>query len=70
MFIIQGDSSQLKTTEGTFMPNFLSKILSIGSDKEIKEYQRTVSQINDLEPAVQAMSDDELRGQTALFRER
>jgi preprotein translocase subunit SecA len=52
------------------MPNFLSKILSIGSDKEIKEYQRTVSQINDLEPAIQAMSDDELRGQTVLFRER
>ena len=52
------------------MPNFLSRILSIGSDKEIKEYQRTVSRINDLEPTFQAMDDDELRGQTALFRER
>ena len=52
------------------MPNFLSRILSIGSDKEIKEYQRTVSRINDLETTIHAMNDDELRGQTALFRER
>ena len=52
------------------MPNFLSKLLSIGSDKELKEYERITAQVNELEPRFQAMSDEELGGMTAVFRER
>ena len=52
------------------MANFLSKLLSIGADKELKEYQKIAAQVNDLEPRFQAMSDDELQSQTKLFRER
>ena len=52
------------------MANFLSKLLSIGADKELKEYQKITAQVNDLEPKFKAMSDEELQGQTALFRER
>ena len=49
---------------------FVSKLLSFGSDKDLKRYQKTVEKINALEPTFQAMSDDELKGQTARFRER
>ena len=52
------------------MPNLLSKLLSIGSDKELKEYERITAQVNELEPRFQAMSDEELGGITATFRER
>ena len=52
------------------MANFLSKLLSLGSDKELKEYERITAQVNELEPKYQAMSDDELHAVTAGFRER
>ena len=52
------------------MANFLSKILSFGSDKELKEYKRITDEVNALEPRFHAMSDEELSGQTAVFRER
>ena len=52
------------------MANFLSKLLSIGSDKELKEYKKITEQVNALEPKFKAMSDEELTHQTALFRER
>ena len=35
------------------MPNFLSKILSFGADKDLKAYQRIVEKINALEPTMQ-----------------
>ena len=52
------------------MPNFLSKLLSAGADKDLKEYQRITAHVNDLEPRFSAMDDEELRGQTKFFRER
>ncbi|MCF8011487.1 MAG: preprotein translocase subunit SecA [Clostridiales bacterium] len=38
--------------------------------REIKKLQKTVDKINELEPEMQAKSDDELQGQTALFKQR
>lgn len=52
------------------MPNFLSKILSFGADKDLKAYQRIVDKINALEPKMQAMSDEELQSQTEKFKAR
>ena len=52
------------------MPNFLSKILSFGADKDLKAYQRIVEKINALEPTMQAMSDKELQAQTEKFKAR
>ena len=52
------------------MPNFLSKILSFGADKDLKAYQRIVEKINALEPTMQAMSDEELQAQTEKFKAR
>ena len=52
------------------MPNFLTKLLSIGSDRELKEFERITGRVNDLESRFEAMSEEELRGCTAAFRER
>ena len=49
---------------------FVSKLLSFGSDKDLKRYQKLVTKINGLEPTYVAMSDEELQGQTELFRKR
>ena len=49
---------------------FVSKLLSFGSDKDIKRYRKLVDKINGMEPTYTAMSDDELVHQTDLFRER
>ncbi|WP_368285642.1 preprotein translocase subunit SecA [Enorma massiliensis] len=49
---------------------FVSKLLSIGSDKELKRYQKVVEKINGLEPTYEKMDDEELAHQTDLFRER
>ncbi len=49
---------------------FVSKLLSIGSDKELKRYRKIVDKINALEPTYVAMDDAELAHQTELFRER
>lgn len=49
---------------------FVSKLLSIGSDKELKRYQKVVEKINGLEPTYEKMDDEELAHQTELFRER
>ena len=52
------------------MAGLFSKILSLGSDKQLKEFRKIAAHINDIEPQFKGMSDDELRGQTARFRER
>ena len=52
------------------MPNFLSKILSFGADKDLKAYQRIVEKINALESTMQEMSDEELQAQTEKFKAR
>ena len=45
-------------------------IFGTANDRSLKAYQRRVPQINALEPAMQALSDEALRAKTAEFRER
>ncbi len=52
------------------MAGFLSKLLTLGEGKQLKNYEATAAKINDLEGAMQARSDEELRALTAAFRER
>ena len=52
------------------MAGLFSKILSIGSDKELKEYKKILAKVNDLASKYAEMDDEELAGQTAIFRER
>ena len=49
---------------------FLSKLLTMGEGKQLKRYQATVDEINGLEPAFQALTDEELAAKTVEFRER
>ena len=50
--------------------NIIGKILGSANDRLIKNYDKTVSLINDLEPKYHAMSDEELREQTKVLRAR
>lgn len=52
------------------MAGFLSKLLTLGEGKQMKNYESTVQAINALEGEMQAKSDEELRALTAVFRER
>ena len=52
------------------MLNILTRLLGSANDRLVKSYDKTVSIINDLEPKYHTMSDDELRAQTAVLRER
>ena len=49
---------------------FFSKILSLGEDKPLKNYQKMVEVINGLEPSMEARSDEELAHVTVELRER
>lgn len=50
--------------------NIFTKIFGTHSDHELKKIKPLVDKILALEPAMQAMSDDELRAQTGKFKER
>ena len=48
----------------------LDRILRAGEGKKLKALEGLVPDINALEPAIVALSDDALRGKTAEFRTR
>ncbi len=52
------------------MAGFLSKLLTLGEGKQMKNYEATVAKVNALETQMQAKTDEELRALTAAFRER
>ena len=49
---------------------FLQKIFGSRNQRLVKQYQKTVSAINALEPTVEKYSDDQLRAKTDEFRQR
>src|SRR6187551_2106656 len=48
----------------------LKKIFGSRNDRLLKQYQRTVRQINALEPQMQQLADADLRGRTETLRKR
>jgi preprotein translocase subunit SecA len=50
--------------------NLLTKVFGSQNERELKRLQPIVDQINALEPATQALSDEELKAQTAVFKQR
>jgi len=48
----------------------IKRVVSGGNEREVKRLMRTVDKIQTLEPTYETMSDEALRGQTALFKER
>jgi preprotein translocase subunit SecA len=57
-------------TGGTETVNFLKRLFGTKNERDLKRMHPVVAAINDMEPRFQAMSDEEMRGQTALFRKR
>jgi preprotein translocase subunit SecA len=49
---------------------FLQKIFGSRNQRLVKQYQKTVDAINALEPQIEQLTDDELRGKTGEFRQR
>ena len=49
---------------------FLTKMFGSRNERLLKGYRKTAAEINALEPAISALSDDELRGKTIEFRGR
>jgi preprotein translocase subunit SecA len=52
------------------MANFLAKLLTMGEGRQLREFEGRVDEVNAHEPAMQALTDDELRGKTAEFKRR
>ncbi|MCB1531453.1 MAG: preprotein translocase subunit SecA [Alphaproteobacteria bacterium] len=52
------------------MLGLVTKILGSSNERTLKQLRKHVEPINALEPEYEAMSDDELRAQTAKFKER
>ena len=50
--------------------NLLTKVFGSQNERELKRLQPIVDQINALEPAIQALNDEELKAQTAVFKQR
>lgn len=52
------------------MANILTKLLTMGEGKQLREFEGVVAQINALEPSIKALDDAALRGKTDEFRFR
>ncbi len=50
--------------------SFLTRIFGSRNERVLRQLGKTVARINALEPEFQALSDEELKGKTAAFRER
>ncbi len=50
--------------------NLFSRILTFGEGRKIKKYEALVGKVNALEPAMQALSDEELSALAARLKER
>ena len=52
------------------MAGFFSKLLRAGEGRQVKQYQKVADRIGEIEPRMQALSDEELAHLTVEFRER
>jgi preprotein translocase subunit SecA len=50
--------------------NFLTKVFGSKNERELKQMQPLVERINALEPEIQALNDEQLKAQTAAFKQR
>ena len=50
--------------------NFLTKVFGSKNERELKQLQPLVERINALEPEIQALNDEQLKAQTASFKQR
>ncbi|MEO5765236.1 MAG: hypothetical protein ABIR52_08000, partial [Casimicrobiaceae bacterium] len=50
--------------------NILTRIFGSRNERLLKQYTESVRAINALEPAIAALSDDDLRGKTAELKQK
>ncbi len=50
--------------------DFLAKIFGSKNERELRKLTPVIAEINSLEPEIQAKSDDQLKAQTSLFKNR
>ena len=50
--------------------NLLTKIFGSRNDRLLKQYRKTVTEINALEPQLEGLSDEQLQAKTPEFRQR
>ena len=50
--------------------SFIEKIFGSHSEREVKKLKFAVDKIEELGPAMEALSDDELKAKTTEFKER
>jgi len=48
----------------------LKKIVGTKNDRELKRIRPIVARINEFEPSIHRLTDSDLKGKTALFKER
>src|SRR5688500_16309386 len=60
----------LHDQEITMFGGFAKSIFGSSNDRYVRSLRKIVDQINGLEPTISAMSDDELRDQTGIFKGR
>jgi len=52
------------------LDTILAKVVGTQNERELKRLRPVVAQVNALEPAIKALSDEQLRGKTTEFRQR
>ncbi|MBF0803811.1 MULTISPECIES: preprotein translocase subunit SecA [unclassified Neisseria] len=52
------------------LTNLAKKVFGSRNDRLLKQYRKTVAKINELEPEMQALSDEGLQAKTAEFKQR
>ena len=52
------------------LQTLLAKVVGTQNDRELKRLRPLVGEVGALEPAIQALGDEQLRAKTAEFRER
>jgi preprotein translocase subunit SecA len=52
------------------LDTLLAKVVGTSNDRELKRLRPVVAQVNAFEPQIAALSDEQLRGKTAEFRQR
>jgi preprotein translocase subunit SecA len=52
------------------LDTLLAKVVGTQNDRELKRLRPIVAEVNAFEPAIQGLSDEQLRGKTAEFRKR
>ena len=61
---------QTKYTKGVKLVDIVDKALRMGEGRQVKRLENVAKEVNALEDQIAALSDEELKGQTAKFKQK